>query len=1341
MKQMKQNFLKVLLIAVFIGKSFYSMACTPLAVPTINNISVVGNNLILNSTLNNVWICNGYFIQVELVCFDKPFTGVAPFYHQSAQVNKTNTPFVMPTQTIPLTGLCPGTQYKVRIREGYGPFNQFSGWSAQAVFTTPGTALTPSITVSPNPVSLCPPQTQQLTTTVTNSCGGGPIGYTWTPTTGLSCANCANPVASPNTTTTYTVRTTGGPTGCWTASNVVTVNVITVPPVVGTVTAPASLCAGNAATVAISSYSGNLLWLQGPSASGPWTSVGANTLSLTTPTLSANTCFQASVTGCPGSLTSNTVCITVNPNPTVTVNSSVICQGFTSTLTANGANSYTWSPGPNTISVNSATVSPPATSSFTVIGSSMGCTNAAVANVTVNPTPTITAAGSSVCVGQTASLTANSFANSTYSWSGPQSFASNQQNPTIANAQANMTGIYTVVVTSSAGCVQSATVNMLITPLPTVTVVGNNTLCSQGFNGSQATTTLTSSGAVSYTWTLPAGFSAAPNNNTNIITVTPPVTALQTVATMSVLGSSGACTNSAVYNLTVMPNPTITPVSNSICAGFSGSLSVSGANTYSWSPSTALSSTNSAVVIANPSVTTVYNIIGNIAGCNSATQSSTMTVVPNPTVTIAPSTPSICYGTSIGLTAAGATNYTWSPNSAISSTTGLAVTVNPTVTTTYNLIGEQATCTGTTAITVTVVPLPVITIALSSPTLCMNNFNNSQNTVTVTASGATSYNWTGFSGLLNSHFAGSAITVTSALQQPIGSGTVIGTSATCTNIATFTVGAIPNPIISVSSPTMCFGTSATLTANGATDYFWSPPANLSATTGSVVIANPNLTTVYSVFGSSATCNSTTQTGTVGVVPLPVLNVSPLTPTICYGNNTVLNVNGATSYTWEPANSLDNPFNSVVVASPTITTNYTVTGSAATCTSSTIRQVQVIPLPNLQAFIEPAAICEGDKTTINAIGATSYSWSPSFGLSNPNSNFVVANPTVTTLYTLSGSNGTCRDSITVLISVLQKPVLNLSISEPKICYGTNTSIFASGAQSYSWSPAGTLNFMTNSAAVASPSTTTNYTIIGMNVTGSVTCVMTQEIMVEVVPTVTPNISNSVTICAGESTKLTAGGSNTYLWLPPSSLSNSTIPNPVATPMSTTIYTVNVSDFGFCGATATVLVRVNPTPTVSAGADAVFNTDEPMFIEAKGTGTISWIQGTGIQCKDCPLTQIVTKASGCYVAQTVNQFGCRAIDEVCVEITNDYNIYIPNIFTPNYDGMNDVFKVHGTGILEMQLTIFNRWGEELYTTTDPDKGWNGFYNGELSKNDVYAYLVTFKTMSGKIHTRTGHVTLMK
>ncbi|MFO0436817.1 MAG: hypothetical protein ACK5ZT_16350, partial [Sphingobacteriaceae bacterium] len=118
-------------------------------------------------------------------------------------------------------------------------------------------------------------------------------------------------------------------------------------------------------------------------------------------------------------------------------------------------------------------------------------------------------------------------------------------------------------------------------------------------------------------------------------------------------------------------------------------------------------------VVANPAVTTVYSVIGSSVGCNSQTQTGTASVVPNPTVTFTPLTPTICLGNSVNLTASGATNYTWSPNTAITSTTGPNVTVNPTVTTSYTLIGEQATCTHVAVGTVSVISLPVVNVTPS----------------------------------------------------------------------------------------------------------------------------------------------------------------------------------------------------------------------------------------------------------------------------------------------------------------------------------------------------------------------------------------------------------------------------------------------------------------------------------------------------------------------------------------------------------------------------------------------------------------------------------------------------
>jgi gliding motility-associated-like protein len=174
---------------------------------------------------------------------------------------------------------------------------------------------------------------------------------------------------------------------------------------------------------------------------------------------------------------------------------------------------------------------------------------------------------------------------------------------------------------------------------------------------------------------------------------------------------------------------------------------------------------------------------------------------------------------------------------------------------------------------------------------------------------------------------------------------------------------------------------------------------------------------------------------------------------------------------------------------------------------------------------------------------------------------------------------------------------------------------------------------------------------------------------------------------------------------------------------------------------VLVKVNPKPAVDAGPDQILNLDEPMYLNAMGTGTLTWIAGEGILCRACPNSQITPSNSSVYVIEAVNQYGCKATDEMHVEVTKDHNVYIPNIFTPNFDGKNDVFLVYGTGITKLEMVIFDRWGEKLFTSTDQLKGWDGTYKGVLSKNDSYVYLINYTSLDGKKHTKTGHVSLLK
>jgi gliding motility-associated-like protein len=339
------------------------------------------------------------------------------------------------------------------------------------------------------------------------------------------------------------------------------------------------------------------------------------------------------------------------------------------------------------------------------------------------------------------------------------------------------------------------------------------------------------------------------------------------------------------------------------------------------------------------------------------------------------------------------------------------------------------------------------------------------------------------------------------------------------------------------------------------------------------------------------------------------------------------------------------------------------------------------------------------------------------------------------------NGACIGTAAIVIDVVPHQELILTTSNNKVCKGNSTTLFASGATYYTWQPTVNVNFISANTLSVFPTVSTNYTVFAFNVVGTKTCEITREIEIDVIDKIIPTVSSNATICLGQSVKLDAGGSNTYQWIPSAGLSSTNEAQVYASPMNTTQYTVTVSSGGNCGELAYVQVKVNPNPTVSAGPDLIFNLDDPMYLDAKGSGTLTWVFGQEIHCPPCPNTQIFPKSSGCYKVQAVNEFDCKVDDEVCVEVTTNYNMYIPNVFTPNEDGKNDEFTVYGTGFTKIEISVFDRWGSKLYTTTDITKGWDGTFKGVLSKEDTYVYKINFTTLDGKKHTKTGHVTLMK
>ncbi len=391
--------------------------------------------------------------------------------------------------------------------------------------------------------------------------------------------------------------------------------------------------------------------------------------------------------------------------------------------------------------------------------------------------------------------------------------------------------------------------------------------------------------------------------------------------------------------------------------------------------------------------------------------------------------------------------------------------------------------------------------------------------------------------------------------------------------------------------------------------------------------------------------------------------------------------------------------------------------------------------------DEVTICTGKGAELSVLNGFEYLWTPTVGLSCTNCSNPIASPMVTTVYTVGPHACTSIKQITV--NVLPSPTLQIAVSNPTLCQGTTftSQIVANGAQTYTWVPNSSILSTIQNQIIVNPLVTTAYTVIGANIQGTLSCPEQASISVVVLPQIVASVIPSVAICRGEKATITAYGGVNYTWDPPYGLNTTSLASVVSTASSSVIYTVNVTKEGYCSATATTALIVNSLPLVYAGRDTTYNIDEQIFITAKGTGTISWIAGDFIVCKDCPQTQIQPNRDGCYMAEAISEFGCRATDQVCIVITTNNGIFIPNSFTPNADGLNDVFKIYGNSLLEVKTEIFDRWGKLLFTSNNIEQSWDGNYKGVSCDLGVYNYKITYKGVDGKVNEKTGSITLVR
>lgn len=407
--------------------------------------------------------------------------------------------------------------------------------------------------------------------------------------------------------------------------------------------------------------------------------------------------------------------------------------------------------------------------------------------------------------------------------------------------------------------------------------------------------------------------------------------------------------------------------------------------------------------------------------------------------------------------------------------------------------------------------------------------------------------------------------------------TFTGTRRSSWGMPNIILEAVATPEYAGPDTAICVGQSAQLgtTARAGLTYTWTQNPTLSNPNIAAPTASPTTTTEYYVTVTNPFGCVERDTVVVTVNPLPTVDPGQDVE-LCLGESRQLAATSndpTATFAWEPNTGLSNPNvrNPTVTPTAAGTVTYTVTvTSAAGCARSDSMRVTTHPLPALTLDPE-ATICADESIQLQVTGGPglTYRWRPEGTLSDPNIANPVATPAVSTVYTVVATNANgCVDSAQISVTVQPRPTATVS-PDVAICPGDQAQLTASGGASYRWEPTTGLSNPAIANPLASPPATTAYSVIVTNAAG---CHDTANVVVTVnvppVATVTP----SDTICAGKSIQLVASGGVRYRWSPGLGLSDSTVANPVASPLQTTTYRVIVESPEGCLDTAETTITV-------------------------------------------------------------------------------------------------------------------------------------------------------------------------
>jgi gliding motility-associated-like protein len=321
------------------------------------------------------------------------------------------------------------------------------------------------------------------------------------------------------------------------------------------------------------------------------------------------------------------------------------------------------------------------------------------------------------------------------------------------------------------------------------------------------------------------------------------------------------------------------------------------------------------------------------------------------------------------------------------------------------------------------------------------------------------------------------------------------------------------------------------------------------------------------------------------------------------------------------------------------------------------------------------------------------------------------------------------------------------TNPTICEGKSTQLFAqSNANSFSWTPAGSLSNSTIHNPIASPVITTVYYITAT--TGI--CSQKDTVTVFVNPAPKANAGPDHTICFGQNVQLTGSGGISYFWYPASFLNDARIASPTAINLSGSItYSLNVIDANGCVSLKrdSVLVTVTRPAIVFAGRDTTLAIGQPLPLFADDVNNIGfiryeWSPAYGLNDPYIANPTAVLNRDMVYTVTARNDIGCVSSDDIRIKVYKGPDIYVPNAFTPDGNGVNDILRAIPVGIKDFRyFRIYNRWGTLIFTTNTSVTGWDGTIKGNRQSAGTYVWMAEGVDYKGNIVQRKGTVTVIK